>query len=521
MGVITGIDAVGTSSWLVVEDVFMARITHGVVPGQTDITIRNSRFQSLTGNAIWFLGTEIQILGNLIRFGTGNAILAEGNVDRCIIADNLIESNAVTGGADGGIQFTSGLSTSLFITNNHLYCPTPSGTDSPNTPAINLTSQMNDVVVSENHIEGAWDGGIYMTSSSSSASRIEGNTILGGDGDGIKVAGTAHRINGNYINGCDFHGIEVTALVDSMIHDNLIYEIGQATTATYDGIFVDINCDRNSIQGNLIRSASVSPVHRYGINISAASDDDNWVGWNDLLNAGPTADFNDAGTNTRTPDLASLTDIVITGPADNEVLAYDSSSGDWINQTAAEAALATSSHVHAADDLTDVDTTTTTPVAGDLLQFDGANWVPITTLPNGEIYFSTPAATTIATAGTFVKAAGTTTLLSGSSDFTMPSNNRLTYGGTVTKKFRVTVALSMTLGAANEVLALRLAKNGTTIAATEIDRKTGASGDIGAAALTHLVELATNDYVEIWITNKSTTASPTIDLGNMVIAGLI
>lgn len=48
-----------------------------------------------------------------------------------------------------------------------------------------------------------------------------------------------------------------------------------------------------------------------------------------------------------------LSDVVIDGtPADNELLAYDTSSGDWINQTAAEAGLAAASHAHDADDVT-------------------------------------------------------------------------------------------------------------------------------------------------------------------------
>lgn len=37
---------------------------------------------------------------------------------------------------------------------------------------------------------------------------------------------------------------------------------------------------------------------------------------------------------------------------------------------------ATAAHAHALDDLTDVDTTTVAPVAGDQLAFDGAGWVP-------------------------------------------------------------------------------------------------------------------------------------------------
>lgn len=43
--------------------------------------------------------------------------------------------------------------------------------------------------------------------------------------------------------------------------------------------------------------------------------------------------------------LGELTDVTISSVADNEVLAYDSSSGNWINQTASEAGLATSGNL--------------------------------------------------------------------------------------------------------------------------------------------------------------------------------
>lgn len=51
-------------------------------------------------------------------------------------------------------------------------------------------------------------------------------------------------------------------------------------------------------------------------------------------------------------NLDDIGDAVITSVADNEVLAYDSSSTNWINQTPAEAGLAEVSHVHAAADVT-------------------------------------------------------------------------------------------------------------------------------------------------------------------------
>lgn len=58
-------------------------------------------------------------------------------------------------------------------------------------------------------------------------------------------------------------------------------------------------------------------------------------------------------------DLDDLGDVAITSPADNEVLAFDNSSGDWINQTAAEAGLAAASHTHTESDISDLDHTDT------------------------------------------------------------------------------------------------------------------------------------------------------------------
>ena len=58
------------------------------------------------------------------------------------------------------------------------------------------------------------------------------------------------------------------------------------------------------------------------------------------------------------PSLDGLTDVVITAPADNEVLAFDTATSMWINQTVAEL-------VASLGDLTDV--TLTSPVTGGLL----------------------------------------------------------------------------------------------------------------------------------------------------------
>ena len=54
--------------------------------------------------------------------------------------------------------------------------------------------------------------------------------------------------------------------------------------------------------------------------------------------------------------LADLSDVTVTTPADNEVMAYDTTSGNWINQTTSEAGIASASHTHTASDVTDFDT---------------------------------------------------------------------------------------------------------------------------------------------------------------------
>jgi len=129
--------------------------------------------------------------------------------------------------------------------------------------------------------------------------------------------------------------------------------------------------------------------------------------------------------------LDDLTDVTITGtPADDEILAYDTGTSEFINQTAAEAGVSATGHTHtesevtdldhfdtsdhaaidaadhgsggstdgqvltsdgaggaawedvpaggglAIDDLTDVDTTTGAPVVGQTLKWNGTNWVP-------------------------------------------------------------------------------------------------------------------------------------------------
>ena len=129
----------------------------------------------------------------------------------------------------------------------------------------------------------------------------------------------------------------------------------------------------------------------------------------------------------------------------------------------------------------------------------------------GGMYFSSSATTTLS-AITPAKAAGTTSSM-GLNGFSHTSN-RLTYTGTATRTFEVLATLSAHTVSGAETLTFFLYKNGTLITGAEIDRKVS-NNDIGAVAVSALVSLATNDYVEVWV-ESLTGDDVIIDYGQVI-----
>lgn len=76
-------------------------------------------------------------------------------------------------------------------------------------------------------------------------------------------------------------------------------------------------------------------------------------------------DATDGVWNRQEAALEDLSNATITGtPADNEVLAYDSTSGEWINQTPAEAGIATTSSLDSKVDTVNGTVTTASTSSG-------------------------------------------------------------------------------------------------------------------------------------------------------------
>ena len=122
----------------------------------------------------------------------------------------------------------------------------------------------------------------------------------------------------------------------------------------------------------------------------------------------------------------------------------------------------------------------------------------------GQTYISTPGVQTIGTGGTFEK------LYEGAMAYTSShpynctcSNGRLTYTGTPTIHATVVCNLTIQSGEAAQVLNFRIAENGTSIVGSNQTKTYVAQTVDRSAGLNWLVELATNDYIEIYGTSDT------------------
>jgi len=126
----------------------------------------------------------------------------------------------------------------------------------------------------------------------------------------------------------------------------------------------------------------------------------------------------------------------------------------------------------------------------------------------GLMFFSNNATQNpIATQGVFEKIEGTTTASATNQKFSH-TNNRLTYTGGITKEFVVTSSISANSVVTNNVIiTVRIAKNGVTIADSESQATTSASGRNENFFCQTIVSLAPNDFIEVFIANNTNANS--------------
>jgi len=139
----------------------------------------------------------------------------------------------------------------------------------------------------------------------------------------------------------------------------------------------------------------------------------------------------------------------------------------------------------------------------------------------GQMYYNNNTVqNAIATTGVFEKIEGTTTAGTINQKFDHISN-RLTYTGGLVRSFKITAFVSAQAITTNATTILvRIAKNGTTIAESEAQATTSATGRNESLPSQSIVEMTTNDFIEIFIANATNANNLLVTELNVVIEAL-
>jgi hypothetical protein len=125
--------------------------------------------------------------------------------------------------------------------------------------------------------------------------------------------------------------------------------------------------------------------------------------------------------------------------------------------------------------------------------------------------------TTIASSGTYTKILGSTSAGSIVQRFDVSTSNKAIYTGSLTDNFIVHVVLTFT-GTNNDDLSFKIAKNGVEIDSSQLSRTVVGTGNYASVALQDIVELSTNDYIEVFATNDTNTNNIIIKDLNVIVS---
>jgi hypothetical protein len=145
-------------------------------------------------------------------------------------------------------------------------------------------------------------------------------------------------------------------------------------------------------------------------------------------------------------------------------------------------------------------------------------------------YWSSTSQTNVTSAGTYLKAAGTTAgTTTPTSNLSYDSvSNRIKYTGAPGRHFHIVAQASIGLSAGtNQDIGIGVyhwddsASSGALLPGSEAHNTQAGTDD--AQVTTHAdVVMDTNDYIELWITNHTSAANdPTVDFGYVFAMGMI
>lgn len=135
-----------------------------------------------------------------------------------------------------------------------------------------------------------------------------------------------------------------------------------------------------------------------------------------------------------------------------------------------------------------------------------------------QMHFNNNATVTVVGASnTFVKVNGATTPNAINQKFTH-TNNRLTYSGGINRSFKIGAVCSVSANNGN-VISVRIAKNGVPLEDSEAQATISANGRFENLKCQTIIEMTTNDYVELYLANSANTNVTAQEL-NVIIEAL-
>lgn len=290
----------GNNNGIVLERETLAiAVTGNVVYNQTlyGIYLLNGpKYTSVTGNTIYSAQQGVKVAGG----GAANT-----NCDGTVISGNTIYNMVNPGGAIFASNAPYLVASGNLIRNCYngivflTTCPSwvASGNEFYNTTrnCLQIDAASDDGTFSGNQLNTNTEAWFYLI-------RITGADRISLTGNNLKTAShtaiyitsaTRCKINNNTIVTAVRHGIHLNAVTWSTVSGNSVFDCDSADAASYDGIFLEANCDDNVISNNVCVGND-----RYQINIANANCDDNIVTSNRLDDTGATGHLNDAGTGT-------------------------------------------------------------------------------------------------------------------------------------------------------------------------------------------------------------------------------
>ncbi len=263
---------------------------HLIGTGQVNPSAFGTRIVSTDGGA--GLGSLIHVSDGSVEDLSAAAESGDATIIFIDGAETLIRGVEVKAGTGNGINVDASKVTVEGCTFNM-------GTPGDGVHASDTGETLFGFRIINNHFRFGGGNAIYLGGSTSAV--ITGNTIEDSDLVGIFLEEATNAIVAdNVVILPGQHGIQLDDCNNCDIHDNTITLTGWQADNTWDSIHLSGNSDSNMIQGNVCVPKTIANQPRYGINISAATCDDNVIVGNYL---GITADYatlplNDAGTNT-------------------------------------------------------------------------------------------------------------------------------------------------------------------------------------------------------------------------------